>query len=43
MVYLIGGLTVIAIIIVAVPLLIMRGTAILSDIIGKSEVEDDET
>lgn len=41
--YLIGGLAVIAVLIIAIPLLVMRGTAILSDIIGKSEVEDDET
>lgn len=41
--YLIWGLATLAVLVVSVPLVIMRATAIVADMLSKSEVEDVET
>lgn len=42
-IYLAGGLAVIGILFIAIPLLAVRGISALAEIFSRSEVEDDET
>lgn len=42
-VYLVGGLAVMGVLIVATPFIIMRGIAAFAELFSGSEVEDDET